>query len=113
SDGAMLWGNAKVNSGGGLWYPPAIDASGRGFLAVANPAPFPGAEKDPHGTSRPGPDLYSDSLVALDGSTGRLLWYRQVVSHDVRDYDLQDSPVIATIPLNGGPTEVVFAAGEL
>ena len=113
SDGAMLWGNAKVNSGGGLWYPPAIDASGRVFLAVANPAPFPGTKKYPNGTSRPGPDLYSDSLVALDGSTGRLLWYRQVVSHDVRDYDLQDSPVIATIPLNGVPTEVVFAAGKM
>ena len=113
SDGAVLWGNAKVNSGGGLWYPPAVDADGRVFLAVANPAPFPGTNRYPNGSSRPGPDLYSDSLVALDGSTGRLLWYRQVVSHDVRDYDLQDSPVIATIPLNGTPTEVVFAAGKM
>ena len=39
-----LWGNAKVNSGGGLWYPPAVDAQGRVFLAVANPAPFPGTK---------------------------------------------------------------------
>ena len=113
SDGATLWGNAKVNSGGGLWYPPAVDAQGRVFLAVANPAPFPGTSRYPNGSSRPGPDLYTDSLVALDGSTGKLLWYRQVVRHDVRDYDLQDSPVIGTIPVNGMPTEVVFAAGKM
>ena len=113
SDGATLWGNAKVNSGGGLWYPPAVDSQGRVFLAVANPAPFPGTSRYPNGSSRPGPDLYTDSLVALDGSTGKLLWYRQVVSHDVRDYDLQDSPVIGTIPVNGMPTEVVFAAGKM
>jgi outer membrane protein assembly factor BamB len=113
SDGARLWGNARVNSGGGLWYPPAVDASGRVFLAVANPAPYPGTSRYPNGSSRPGPDLYTDSLVALDGSTGKLLWYRQVISHDVRDYDLEDSPVIGTIPMNGTPTEVVFAAGKM
>src|SRR6266516_2692940 len=35
-----LWGNPEINSGGGLWYPPAVDGSGRVFLAVANPVPF-------------------------------------------------------------------------
>jgi alcohol dehydrogenase (cytochrome c) len=113
SDGSKLWGNARVNSGGGLWYPPAVDSSGRVFLAVANPAPFPGTKRYPDGSSRPGPDLYSDSLVALDGLTGKLLWFRQVVRHDIRDYDLQDSPVVGTIPVNGTPTEVVFAAGKM
>jgi outer membrane protein assembly factor BamB len=113
SDSAKLWGDARVNSGGGLWYPPAVDSSGRVFLAVANPAPFPGTKRFPDGSSRPGPDLYTDSLVALDGTTGKLLWFRQVVRHDIRDYDLQDSPVIGTIPINGAPTEVVFAAGKM
>ena len=113
SDGAKLWGNAKVNSGGGLWYPPAVDPQGRVFIAVANPAPFPGTKRYPNGSSRPGPDLYTDSLVALDGSSGKLLWFRQVVRHDVRDYDLQDSPVLGTIPVGGVPTEVVFAAGKM
>ncbi len=112
-DGAKLWGNPTVNSGGGLWYPPAVDSKGRVFLAVANPAPFPGTAKYPNGSSRPGPDLYTDSLVALNGSTGKLLWYRQVVSHDVRDYDLQDSPVLGTMTVKGTPTEVVYAAGKM
>ena len=42
----------------------------------------------PNGSSRPGPNLYTNSLVALDGQTGKLLWFRQAVPHDVRDYDL-------------------------
>jgi outer membrane protein assembly factor BamB len=113
SDGAKLWGHPKLNSGGGLWYPPAVDSAGRVFLAVANPAPWPGTSEYPNGSSRPGPDLYTDSLVALDGSTGKLLWYRQVLRHDLRDYDLQDSPVIGTVTLGGTPTEVVFAAGKM
>jgi hypothetical protein len=45
ADGAKLWRNSKVNSGGGLWYPPAVDDQGRVFLTVANPAPFPGTAK--------------------------------------------------------------------
>jgi len=113
SDGARLWGNPKVNSGGGLWYPPAVDPSGRVFLDIANPAPFPGTKKDPNGSSRPGPNLYTDSIVALDGATGKMIWHQQVVRHDVRDYDLQDSPILATVPVGGVPTEVVFAAGKM
>jgi outer membrane protein assembly factor BamB len=113
SDGAKLWGNPKVNSGGGLWYPPAVDSHGRVFLAVANPAPFPGTKEYPNGSSRPGPNLYTDSVVTLDGATGKMLWYRQVVRHDIRDYDLQDSPILGTIPVGGTPTEVVFAAGKM
>ena len=113
SDGAKLWGDARLNSGGGLWYPPAVDSSGRVFVAVANPAPYPGTKKFPNGASRPGPDLYTDSLVALDGSTGKVLWFRQVVRHDIRDYDLQNSPLVGTVLVNGTPTEVVFASGKM
>src|SRR5262245_47318590 len=73
SDGAGLWGNPKGNGGGGLWYPPAVDRRGRVFISVANPAPLYGTPKFPNGSSRPGRDLYTDSLVALDGKTGKLL----------------------------------------
>jgi alcohol dehydrogenase (cytochrome c) len=51
SDGAKLWGNAKVNSGGGLWYPPAVDSLGRVFVSVANPAPLYGTKKGPSSRS--------------------------------------------------------------
>src|SRR5204863_1113084 len=109
--GAKLFGNAKVNSGGGLWYPPSVDSQGRVFLSVANPAPLYGTPKFPNGSSRPGPDLYTNSLVALNGQTGKLLWFRQAVPHDVRDYDLMIPAIITTVPLNGAQTEVVLVAG--
>jgi outer membrane protein assembly factor BamB len=113
SDGAKLWGNPKVNSGGGLWYAPAVDSQGRVFISVANPAPLYGTPKFPAGSSRPGPDLYTDSLVALDGQTGKLLWFRQAIPHDVRDYDLMIPAIVTTVPINGVQTEVVTVAGKM
>jgi outer membrane protein assembly factor BamB len=110
--GARLWGNPKLNGGGGLWYPPAVDSHGRVFIGTGNPGPYPPTPGNPNARSRPGPNLYTDSLVALDGATGRLLWYRQVTAHDIRDHDFQDPPVIATVRLHGVPTEVVIGAGK-
>jgi outer membrane protein assembly factor BamB len=113
ADGARLWGNAKLNGGGGLWYPPAVDTRGRVFISVANPAPFPGTKQYPNGSSRPGPNLYTNSLVALNGATGKLLWYRQAVPHDVRDYDLMISAIVTRLPVAGVETEVVITAGKM
>ncbi len=110
--GSRLWGDPKVNGGGGLWYPPAVDSEGRVFIGVANPSPVYGTRSDPNAKSRPGPNLYTDSMVALDGSTGKLLWYQQVTPHDVRDYDFQDSPIIATEEIGGVATEIVIGAGK-
>jgi outer membrane protein assembly factor BamB len=111
--GAKLFSNPKVNSGGGLWYPPSVDGHGRVFLSVANPAPLYGTPKFPNGSSRPGPNLYTDSLVALDGQSGKLLWFRQVIPHDLRDYDLQVDAISATVPINGVQTEVELVAGKM
>jgi outer membrane protein assembly factor BamB len=111
--GAKLFGNPKVNSGGGLWYPPTVDGQGRVFISVANPAPLYGTPKFPNGSSRPGPNLYTDSLVALDGQTGKLLWFRQVIPHDLRDYDLQVDAITATVPIKGVQTEVELVAGKM
>ncbi len=113
SDGAKLWGNPKVNSGGGLWYPPAVDSQGRVFISVANPAPLYGTPEFPNGSSRPGPNLYTNSLVALNGQTGKLLWYRQAIPHDVRDYDLMIPAILSTLPIQGVQTEVVLVAGKM
>lgn len=107
-----LWGHPELNSGGGVWYPPAVDDQGRVFFGTGNPAPFPGVPGYPNGSSRPGDNLYTDSIVALDGTTGRLLWYHQVVPHDLRDYDLAASPIISYLPINGVRTEVIMAAGK-
>jgi glucose dehydrogenase len=110
--GASLWGDPKENGGGGTWYPAAVDSAGRVFLGIGNPSPVYSTSSDPNASSRPGPDLYTDSLVALDGSSGRLLWYHQVTPHDVRDFDFQDPPILATERIDGKPTEVVIGAGK-
>lgn len=103
-----LWGNAKVNSGGGLWYTPAFDDKGSIYIAVGNPGPIPGTEKYPWGSSRPGPNLYTDSLVKLDEKTGKMDWYYQATPHDVNDWDLQDPPILVKV----GGKDMVVGAGK-
>lgn len=110
-----LWGNPEVNSGGGSWYPPAVDVErGLVYWGVGNPAPFPGTEEFPNGSSRPGDNLYTDSVVALDVRTGELAWYHQVVPHDLFDRDLQLS-AIADLPggtAGDGPERLVIGTGK-
>jgi alcohol dehydrogenase (cytochrome c) len=102
-----LWGNPGVNSGAGLWYTPSFDAQGNIYLGVANPAPIFGTKSYPLGSSRPGPNLYTDSVVKLSPA-GKLLWYYQLTPHDLYDWDLQNPPVLTTA--NGRP--VVIAGGK-
>ncbi len=102
-----LWGNPGVNSGAGLWYTPSFDAQGNIYLGIANPAPIFGTKSYPLGSSRPGPDLYTDSVVKLSPA-GKLLWYYQLTPHDLYDWDLQNPPVLTTA--NGRP--VVIAGGK-
>jgi alcohol dehydrogenase (cytochrome c) len=102
-----LWGNPGVNSGAGLWYTPSFDAQGNIYMGIANPAPVFGTKAYPLGSSRPGPDLYTDSVVKLSPA-GKLLWYYQLTPHDLYDWDLQNPPVLTTA--NGRP--VVIAGGK-
>ncbi len=84
--GAETWGpnpEARKHAGGALWTPQSYDSE-KGILYVAggNPAP------DFYDDARPGSNLYTNSLIALDGKTGKLLWYNQFIPHDVDDYDI-------------------------
>ena len=113
-DSEDLWGNPDINSGGGAWYPPAIDQdTGQIYFSVANPAPWPGTEEFPNGSSRPGDNLYSNSLVALDAAAGTLTWYNQVRPHDLFDLDLQISPILDMATINGEERSVVYTSGKL
>jgi outer membrane protein assembly factor BamB len=106
---AGLWGRPDVNAGGGLWYTPAFDGRGRLFATIGNPAPLPGTPAQPWGASRPGPNRWTNSLVALDERTGRLLWARQVLPHDVFDWDLACPPILR----RAGGRELVLVAGKM
>ncbi len=93
--------------GGGAWYAPGVDGN-EVFWGTANPLPWGGTRKRPNGAAFEGLALYTDSLLAVDGGTGKLLWYDQVTPHDVRDYDFQLSPILG----RAGDTPAVFGAGK-
>jgi outer membrane protein assembly factor BamB len=96
-EGDDLWGDPEVNSGGGAWYPPAVDPdAGLVYWGIANPAPFPGTAEAPNGASRPGPNLYTESVVALDLQTGELEWFSQVFEHDLFDRDHVHTMLVPT-----------------
>lgn len=109
-----IWGNTAVNSGGGAWYPPSIDtASNTTFWGTGNPAPFAGTPTYPNGSSRPGDNLYSDSILALDHATGALDWYQQAKAHDLTDADFMSTPVLATVSIGGQPRDIAIGSGKL
>ncbi len=113
-DSPNLWGHPEVNSGGGCWYPPAIDrATNTIFWGIANPAPFAGAPGWPSGTSFAGSALFSDCMMALDYKTGKMRWYSQAIAHDIFDHDFQISPILATANVSGVEQNIVIGAGKL
>ena len=91
--GADTWdrSNTAAHGGGSTWTSYSIDQStGLVYVPVGNPAP------DFSAGERPGANLYTDSLVALDALTGRLAWYHQFVRNDSHDYDMAAAPAIVT-----------------
>ena len=94
------WGNGRLAGGGGLWYPPSIDADGNIYFGVGNPAPWPMTPDCPNGSCRPGDNLYTSSMVSLDPATSGLRWY------------YQDAPVLATVDVYGTPTDVAIGSGK-
>jgi len=108
-----FWGHPDINSGGGLWFPPAIDTQrGISYWGTGNPSPVPGIKGYPNGSSRPGQNLYTNSLVALDRS-GKLVWYNQVKPHDLFNLDFQISPMLVTVKINGSDQKIVIGSGKL
>ncbi len=88
--------DAWKRGGGSAWTTPAIDAE-RGviYLGIGNPSP----QMDD--LTRPGDNLYTVSLVALDIETGRLKWHFQQVPHDMWGYDVASPPVLFDLETGG------------
>jgi glucose dehydrogenase len=107
------WPNPLKTGGGGLWYPVSVDPeTGRVYGGNSNPTPWGGTPEQPNGGAYPGPVLYTDSLLVLDGAGGDLIWHDQVTPHDVRDQDFQDSPILATQKIGGRDVSLVIGAGK-
>jgi outer membrane protein assembly factor BamB len=96
--------------GGGVWNPMSVDAQGRVYVGIANPGPWGGTPRYPNGAWFAGSTLYTDALVVLGGATGKVVWYDQVLDHDVRDYDFHVSPILASVGPDRRP--MVFGAGK-
>jgi glucose dehydrogenase len=83
--------------GPGSWVPMTVDyATGTIFMATGN------ATDQDYGAPRPGDNLYSSSIVAIDGETGKLRWFFQTTHHDIYDWDLNSPPVLADVTTSGG-----------
>ncbi len=108
--------------GGGVWMAPAVDLeTNTVFFVAGNPSP------DLYGAERPGDNLYTNSIVAIDLNKGTYKWHYQYIAHDVWDLDAV-SPVILTtakgkdgamrkVAIHGGKTGHIYvhdrATGEL
>jgi alcohol dehydrogenase (cytochrome c) len=94
--------------GGGVWMTPAVDRQTHTvFFVVGNPSP------DLYGAIRPGDNLYTDSLVAIDLDTGKYKWHYQYVPHDLWDLDAVSPPMLIDArDENGKMIPAVVHAGK-
>lgn len=96
--GTETWENESWRDGGKSYTWNGFSADQQlGYVYVPLSAP----PNDYYGGIRPGDDLFSDSLVALDAKTGKRVWHYQLVHHDLWDYDLPTPPILADIKVNG------------
>jgi alcohol dehydrogenase (cytochrome c) len=92
-------GDPYKRLGGGVWQNPAVDLkTKRIYFMVGNPSP------DLDGSLRPGDNLYTDSLVALDLDTGKYVCHFQYIPHDVWDLDAVSPPVLVDVKDKSGAT---------
>jgi alcohol dehydrogenase (cytochrome c) len=101
--GHETWENDAWRTGGGTtWntgsYDPSTDLL---YWGVGNPSPAFS------GDARPGDNLFTNSVIALHASTGKLAWYFQFSPHDEHDWDSAQTPVLADLPINGQVRKVI------
>ncbi len=95
-------GSSKFTGHTNVWAPMTLDADrGLLYLPVSTPS------NDFFGGKRPGNNLYGESLVCLDASTGMRKWHYQIVHHGLWDYDLASPPTLVTIRVQGRKIDAV------
>jgi PQQ-dependent dehydrogenase (methanol/ethanol family) len=101
-------GDPYKTLGGGVWQNPAVDrARNRIYFVVGNPSP------DLDGSIRPGDNLYTDSLVAVDLDTGEYVCHFQYIAHDVWDLDAVSPPILTQVKdQNGNMVDGLLHGGK-
>ncbi|HVU76802.1 MAG TPA: PQQ-binding-like beta-propeller repeat protein [Gaiellaceae bacterium] len=103
--GAKTWAKGDYNGGGAVWEPLTVDpAAGLVYVGVGNPIPYNGIVRGY------GDDLFTESVVALHTSNGKLKWYYQTVHHDIWDYDTAANPLVVFDAKIKGQTRHVIAS---
>ncbi len=102
--GHETWENDAWKTGGGsAWLTGSFDPDlNLIYWGVGNPSP------DWNANVRPGDNLYSDSVVALDADTGELVWHFQFTPHDEWDWDAVQVPVLVDMELDGKPRKLML-----
>ena len=98
---------AALRSAGSPWQPPTYDP-GLNLLIVPIGQPTPTY----NGKSRPGANLYTCSIVALNPDTGKLVWYYQTSPHDTHDWDATEVPIVLDTALDGQPRTLIAQANR-
>jgi alcohol dehydrogenase (cytochrome c) len=106
--GSDSWpGDLYLHGGGTTWMPGTYDPQlNTVYWGTSNPAP------DFEGSVRPGDDLYTDCVLALDPDTGKLKWYFQFTPHDLFDYDGTETPVLIDATYKGQPRKLLVEANR-
>jgi alcohol dehydrogenase (cytochrome c) len=106
--GSETWpARALEHPSGATWMTGSYDAQlDTIYWPVGNPGP------DFFGDDRPGDNLYTDSIVALEPKTGKLKWYYQFTPHDVHDWDAQEPPVLVDTNWQGQPRKLLLQANR-
>ncbi len=106
--GSDSWpGDLYLHGGGTTWMPGTYDPETNTlFWGTSNPAP------DFDGSVRPGNNLYTDCVLALDLDTGKLKWYFQFTPHDLYDYDATETPILVNAPYKGKPRKLLIQANR-
>jgi len=101
------WGpeSLKTASAANAWAPLSVDAA-RHLVFV----PTGSASPDYFGGNRPGDNRWANSIVALDGDTGRLKWGQQLVHHDLWDYDVSSQPTLVDLVHDGKHVAAIIQA---
>jgi quinoprotein glucose dehydrogenase len=93
---------AAVHGNAGIWGPFSADPQlGYVYLSVES------ATNDVYGGHRPGNNLYSDSIVCLDIKTGKMVWYQQLVHHDIWDFDMPPAGILIDLTVDGKPVKAI------
>ena len=102
--GYETWPPESYKTAGGCnaWSGLSIDRK-RGIVFAATGAP----QMDFHGGDRAGANLFGNSVIAIDASTGKYIWHFQVSHHDTWDYDLPSPPNLITLKKNGKAIDAV------